>query len=310
MLLKMLDDYMALYDIVPQFGAEIVHRELELLKQFNSQACQLVLGAGAMRTAGLRSISAKQLALSCQCVGMLAALHPLLRAGALALVSQPRRALLIPEFDRLLTDLSLHTDEIHSKLVDIMRDRLAAAAAALPAELQQVTVNPGDPSPSVATLARQLMTLRAVLTPLLLKEELEYIFGAIVRAFSETLAETLEAMVARGGAWEPAVRGSALYMLQAFRTLPIDPVRGSSYSSRLSIFYAKHFGPLPVDRGAGGRGGGRAAAAAAGGAAARGGAAGGRGCGGAAAGAAPAGGGGAAAASGGAAGGCGASRAG
>jgi vacuolar protein sorting-associated protein 54 len=97
-----------------------------------------VLGAGAMRTAGLRSISAKQLALSCQCVSMLAALHPLLRAGSLALVSQPRRALLIPEFDRLLTDLTLHTDEIHTKLVDIMRDRLAASVAALPAELQQV----------------------------------------------------------------------------------------------------------------------------------------------------------------------------
>jgi hypothetical protein len=91
-----------------------------------------------MRTAGLRSISAKQLALSCQCIGMLSALHPLLRAGSLALVSQPRRALLIPEFDRLLTDLTLHTDEIHTKLVDIMRDRLNAAAAALPSELQQV----------------------------------------------------------------------------------------------------------------------------------------------------------------------------
>jgi len=93
-----------------------------------------------MRTAGLRSISAKQLALSCQCVGTLAALHPLLRAGSLALVSQPRRALLIPEFDRLLTDLTLHTDEIHTKLVDIMKDRLAASVAALPAELQQVCV--------------------------------------------------------------------------------------------------------------------------------------------------------------------------
>lgn len=174
-----------------------------------------------MRTAGLRSISAKQLALSCQCVAMLAALHPLLRAGSLALVSQPRRALLIPEFDRLLTDLTLHTDEIHTKLVDIMSDRLAAATAALPTELQQVgeglvefclfeggcdlsdrqlklqgesstnldrppaapsinappwlrnrqvSVNTGEPSPSVATLARQLMTLRSVLTPLLLKE--------------------------------------------------------------------------------------------------------------------------------------------
>jgi hypothetical protein len=102
MLLKLLDEYLALYDIVPSFGAEIVHRMLELLKQFNAQTCQLVLGAGAMRTAGLKSISAKQLALSCQCIGMLSALHPLLRVGCLALVSQPRRALLIPEFDRLL----------------------------------------------------------------------------------------------------------------------------------------------------------------------------------------------------------------
>jgi vacuolar protein sorting-associated protein 54 len=102
MVLKLLDEYLALYDIVPTFGAEIVHRMLELLKLFNSQTCQLVLGAGAMQTAGLKSISAKQLALSCQCVGMLAALHPLLRVGCLALVSQPRRALLIPEFDRLL----------------------------------------------------------------------------------------------------------------------------------------------------------------------------------------------------------------
>jgi len=51
MLLKLLDEYLALYDIVPSFGAEIVHRMLELLKQFNAQTCQLVLGAGAMQTA-------------------------------------------------------------------------------------------------------------------------------------------------------------------------------------------------------------------------------------------------------------------
>ncbi len=34
-----------------------------LVKVFNSQACQLVLGAGAVKTAGLKSISAKHLAL-------------------------------------------------------------------------------------------------------------------------------------------------------------------------------------------------------------------------------------------------------
>jgi hypothetical protein len=35
-------------------------------------------------------------------VGLIVALHPALRSALLALVSQPRRALLLPEFDRLL----------------------------------------------------------------------------------------------------------------------------------------------------------------------------------------------------------------
>ncbi len=62
----MLDEYLSLYDMGLLFGAEIAARVLELLKFFNATTCQLVLGAGALRTAGLRSISAKQLALSCQ----------------------------------------------------------------------------------------------------------------------------------------------------------------------------------------------------------------------------------------------------
>lgn len=50
-----------------------------------------VLGAGAIRTAGLRSISAKQLALSAQCVGCLGALQPLLRGALLAAAPGARR---------------------------------------------------------------------------------------------------------------------------------------------------------------------------------------------------------------------------
>lgn len=52
MLLKTLDEYLLLHDTLPHFGAETVHRLLELLKFFNTHTCQLVLGAGAMSTAG------------------------------------------------------------------------------------------------------------------------------------------------------------------------------------------------------------------------------------------------------------------
>uniref|UniRef100_A0A383V506 Vacuolar protein sorting-associated protein 54 n=1 Tax=Tetradesmus obliquus TaxID=3088 RepID=A0A383V506_TETOB len=223
MLLKMLDEYMSLYELMPQFGAEIVHRQLEALKLFNSQTAALVLGAGAMRTAGLRSISAKQLALSCQAVAMLATLLPPLRAGSLGLVSQPRRALLMPEFDRLLQDLTMHMDEVHSKLVDIMRDRLAAAVQTLPGEVRQLAANPAllanpeQPSHTIALLVKQLGTLRSVLAPYLLKEEVEFIFGAVARAYSDALSECFEALMAQDAACEAVVKANALAMLQVGR---------------------------------------------------------------------------------------------
>ena len=64
--------------------------------------CQLVLGAGAMQVSGLRSITAKHLALSSQCVSACMALHPLLRPLLTATLPTPRLGLILPEFDRLL----------------------------------------------------------------------------------------------------------------------------------------------------------------------------------------------------------------
>ena len=72
------------------------------LQVFNARMCQLVLGAGAMQIAGLKSITAKHLALSCQCVGVLVELHPALLAALTAKLPVSHRALLTPEFNLLL----------------------------------------------------------------------------------------------------------------------------------------------------------------------------------------------------------------
>ena len=64
--------------------------------------CQLVLGAGAMSVAGLKSITAKHLALSAQGAGAVRALHPVLWAVLTEHVPQSRRALLVPDFARLM----------------------------------------------------------------------------------------------------------------------------------------------------------------------------------------------------------------
>ena len=72
------------------------------MQVFNSRMCQLVLGAGAMQVSGLRSITAKHLALSSQCLSAYMALHPFLKSLLTAGLPTPRLGLLLPEFDRLL----------------------------------------------------------------------------------------------------------------------------------------------------------------------------------------------------------------
>lgn len=56
----------------------------ELLRLFNSQSQQLVLGAGAMASAGLRSITARHMAVCSQGLLLLEALMPALRHRVLA----------------------------------------------------------------------------------------------------------------------------------------------------------------------------------------------------------------------------------
>ncbi|KAG1658651.1 hypothetical protein FOA52_006413 [Chlamydomonas sp. UWO 241] len=109
-----------------------------------------------------------------------------------------------------MQDLSLHLDEIHTKLVDIMQDRLQlavrqpgcrllltqhsdagcnepyeshprpAAACGQPAGGGSGGAMVGD---AVRGLVKSLGTLRAVLSPILQQEEVAYIFGRVASLY-------------------------------------------------------------------------------------------------------------------------------
>ena len=59
--LTLLLDYLKVVVNLPLVTPETMTRVIEFLKAFNSRTCQVVLGAGAMRSAGLRNITAKHL---------------------------------------------------------------------------------------------------------------------------------------------------------------------------------------------------------------------------------------------------------
>lgn len=59
--LVLLLDYLRVVVNLSMLTTDTMSRVIEFLKAFNSRTCQVVLGAGAMRSAGLKNITAKHL---------------------------------------------------------------------------------------------------------------------------------------------------------------------------------------------------------------------------------------------------------
>lgn len=174
-------------------ATEIMSRVIEFLKQFNSRTCQVVLGAGAMRSAGLKNITAKHLALASQSLSLFIHLIPYLRECVRRHLPDERQAVMLVEFDKLKRDYQEHQFEIHAKLVAIMGDRLSVHCRGLqnidwnaPAEADGPEDSP--PSKSIADLVKETTTLHKVLSrylqAIVVEQITRQVLDAIVKRFS------------------------------------------------------------------------------------------------------------------------------
>ncbi|KAH6666870.1 Vps54-like protein-domain-containing protein [Halenospora varia] len=117
---------------IPSMTNEIAASILSYLTLFNSRCTQLILGAGATRSAGLKNITTKHLALAAQALSFISSLIPHIRefvrrhAGSGSAVSS-----LMGEFDKVRRAYLEHQQSIYDKLVDIMAGRATAHAKAM-----------------------------------------------------------------------------------------------------------------------------------------------------------------------------------
>jgi len=142
---------------------DTMSRIVEFLKAFNSRTCQVVLGAGAMRSAGLKNITAKHLALASQSLSIVIAIIPYIRETFRRHLS-PKQAVMLVEFDKLKRDYQEHQNEIHAKLIAIMGDRLAAHIKSLNAiKWDAPPAKPGV-NDYMELLVKETVTLHKVLS--------------------------------------------------------------------------------------------------------------------------------------------------
>ncbi|GAQ82505.1 Vacuolar sorting protein VPS45 [Klebsormidium nitens] len=228
-------------------ATEVVHRVAEILKLFNSRSCQLVLGAGAMQVSGLKSITAKHLATASQGISLYIALIPDIRRLLSAHIPDARKALLLSEVDRVVNDYRVHRDEIHSKLVAIMRERLQVHLKVLP-QLAEHWSKPDDrdaePSKFATDLAREVGILYKVLLPFLTDAELRSIFTRVVILFHTQLTEAFSKVDASTPPAKRRLYRDVKHLLEGISILPIMPSMVGKPKD-LDTFMLHRFGNQP-----------------------------------------------------------------
>ncbi|KZT39716.1 Vps54-domain-containing protein [Sistotremastrum suecicum HHB10207 ss-3] len=187
--LGLLGDYLRVIINLPLLTTDAMSRVVEFLKAFNSRTCQVVLGAGAMRSAGLKNITAKHLALASQSLSVMIALIPYVRETFRRHLN-PKQAVMLIEFDKLKRDYQEHQNEIHSKLVGIMSDRLQVHCKSLPEIDWSLRLSAAPKvNPYMEGLIKDTTTLHKVLFKFLPGPSAEFVMSQVFATINHQLSE-------------------------------------------------------------------------------------------------------------------------
>ncbi|EPS66275.1 hypothetical protein M569_08500, partial [Genlisea aurea] len=232
-LVKMMAEYIDIGNCLPTLSAEVVHRVAEILKLFNSRTAHLVLGANALQVSGLRSITSRHLAMASQVISFTYALIPEIRRILLLNVPETYKGLLQLEVDRVALDYKNHRDEIHSKLVQIMRERLLVHLRSLP-QIAEVwnSSDDGDsqqPSQFARSLTKEVGYLLRTLSKLLREEDVEAIFGQVVVMLHTQISDAIWKLEISTPQAKKSLCCDVEHLLGCIRSLPSSD--GSSKST-------------------------------------------------------------------------------
>lgn len=192
---------------IPSMAPDISSSLIAYLQLFNSRCTQLILGAGATRSAGLKNITTKHLALAAQAFAFVSTLIPHVRefvrrhAGSGPNVNNASVAALMGEFDKVKRLYQEHQNSLYDKLVEIMSGRASAHTKSMkavewdgpPKDDGQVGVNA-----YVETLAKETVTLHRVLTKHLPERTVRLIMVPVFESYKTQLGRALQGLEVKG----------------------------------------------------------------------------------------------------------------
>lgn len=192
---------------IPSMASEIAASLITYLQLFNSRCTQLILGAGATRSAGLKNITTRHLALASQALAFISTLIPHVRefvrrvAGTGPHVNNASLSSLMGEFDKVKRLFQEHQNNIYDKLVEIMSGRAAAHTKTMKTlDWDKPLDNDGDSGIHVyiETLTKETITLHRVLTKHLPEATVRLIMTPVFESYRNQLGQTFRTLEIKG----------------------------------------------------------------------------------------------------------------
>eukprot|EP00871_Galdieria_phlegrea_P004559 jgi/Galph1/5103/GphlegSOOS_G3789.1 len=165
---------------------EIVQKLIQLIRFVNQLTSRMVLAAGALHTAGLKSISAKHLALAYQSIYMLSELVDMVISVAETLFSLQQHVL--SEFQRTQREFRDHQGQILAKIISIMNDRMLfhqKSLESMPWNNVNLLEQWEIPSPYMQTIVREISVLDRIFQSFCMQREWHDLSNRIISSYAE-----------------------------------------------------------------------------------------------------------------------------
>jgi vacuolar protein sorting-associated protein 54 len=190
--LRGIERFEVLLATIPSMTSEVSSSLCEYIKLFNSRLCQLILGAGAMHSAGLKNINTKHLAIASQTLSFIIAILPYIRECARRRIANATNKSTIGEFDNVKRLLQDQQASIHDKLTDILSGRATVHMRSLKkvewdtdAEINR------DVSASMESLTKDTVTMHKVINKYLNEIQVRMIMGPVFESYREQVGKVI-----------------------------------------------------------------------------------------------------------------------
>ncbi|EUC46759.1 hypothetical protein COCMIDRAFT_4181 [Bipolaris oryzae ATCC 44560] len=182
-----------LVSVMPSMTSEVAASLCEYIKLFNSRLCQLILGAGAMHSAGLKNINTKHLAIASQTLSFIIAILPYIRECFRRRVASASNKSSLGEFDNVKRLLHDQQNQIHEKLTDILSGRATVHMRSLKkVDWDSEAEANKDVSPSMESLTKDTVTMHKVINKYLSEIQVRMIMGPVFESYREQVGKVIK----------------------------------------------------------------------------------------------------------------------